>query len=90
MTLKDNEHVDLATPSGPMRTYVFRPAALKLLAGDVVSYWATAEDNKEPHSNNSETAHWTIKIVAALLIWFIRIEAVRGSVHDELMGRQLS
>src|SRR6266571_304650 len=27
MTLKDNEHVDLATPSGPMRTYLFRPAA---------------------------------------------------------------
>ena len=28
-----------------------------------------------------------IKIVAALLIWFIRIEAERGSVRDELMGR---
>jgi len=27
MTLKDNEHVDLATPSGPMRTYIFRPTA---------------------------------------------------------------
>lgn len=27
MTLKDNEHVDLATPSGPMRTYLFRPQA---------------------------------------------------------------
>jgi Na+/melibiose symporter-like transporter len=28
-----------------------------------------------------------IKIIAALLIWFIRIEAERGSVRDELMGR---
>jgi Na+/melibiose symporter-like transporter len=28
-----------------------------------------------------------IKIVAALLIWFIKIEAERGSVRDELMGR---
>jgi glycoside/pentoside/hexuronide:cation symporter, GPH family len=28
-----------------------------------------------------------IKIVAALLIWFIRIEAERGTVRDELMGR---
>lgn len=28
-----------------------------------------------------------IKIAAALLIWFIRIEAERGSVRDELMGR---
>src|SRR5882757_8367746 len=27
MTIKDNEHVDLATPGGPMRTYIFRPAA---------------------------------------------------------------
>lgn len=27
MTIKDNEHVDLSTPAGPMRTYVFRPAA---------------------------------------------------------------
>jgi len=27
MTIKDNEHVDLATPSGPMRTYLFRPTA---------------------------------------------------------------
>src|SRR3954466_13250225 len=27
MTIKDQEHFDLATPSGPMRTYLFRPAA---------------------------------------------------------------
>ncbi len=27
MLIKDSEHVDLSTPSGPMRTYVFRPAA---------------------------------------------------------------
>ena len=27
MTIKDNEHVDLPTPNGPMRTYIFRPAA---------------------------------------------------------------
>ena len=27
MTLKDNEQVDLPTPTGPMRTYVFRPTA---------------------------------------------------------------
>jgi len=28
-----------------------------------------------------------IKIIAALLIWFIRIEAQRGSVRDQLLGR---
>jgi carboxymethylenebutenolidase len=27
MTIKDNESIDLATPSGPMRTYLFRPQA---------------------------------------------------------------
>jgi carboxymethylenebutenolidase len=27
MTIKDNEHVDLPTPNGPMRTFIFRPAA---------------------------------------------------------------
>ena len=29
-------------------------------------------------------------IGAALLIWFIRIEAVRGSVRDELLGHRLA
>ena len=28
-----------------------------------------------------------IKIIAALLLWFIRIEAERGSVRQELTGR---
>src|SRR5450755_2767273 len=27
MTITDHESVDLSTPSGPMRTHVFRPAA---------------------------------------------------------------
>src|SRR5882762_11055523 len=27
MIIKDNESIDLQTPTGPMRTYVFRPAA---------------------------------------------------------------
>jgi len=29
----------------------------------------------------------TIKLIAAILIWFIRIEAERGSVRDEMIGR---
>ncbi|MFZ5780942.1 MAG: MFS transporter [Pseudomonadota bacterium] len=29
-----------------------------------------------------------IKVLAALLIWFIRVEAERGSVRDELLGRR--
>ena len=31
-----------------------------------------------------------IKMIAALLIWFIRIEAERGSVRDELRGHRLA
>ena len=30
-----------------------------------------------------------IKIVAALLIWYVRIEAERGSVRDEMRGRKV-
>jgi glycoside/pentoside/hexuronide:cation symporter, GPH family len=30
----------------------------------------------------------TIKVIAALLIWYIRIEAERGSVKDELLSRR--
>ena len=30
-----------------------------------------------------------IKIVAALLIWYIRIEAERGSVRDEMRGHKV-
>jgi Na+/melibiose symporter-like transporter len=29
-----------------------------------------------------------IKVVAALLIWYVRIEAERGSVRDEMMGKR--
>ena len=47
------------------RPYFFRPAELNLKAGDVVHYWATAEDNKEPRPNHSETGHQTIRIIGA-------------------------
>ena len=29
-----------------------------------------------------------IKIIAALLIWYIRIESERGAVRDEILGRR--
>lgn len=50
--------------------YEFRPADLKLKAGDLVRYWATAEDNKEPRPNQSvfpgpETPQRTIRIIGA-------------------------
>ena len=43
--------------------YDFKPAALGLHNGDVVNYWAEAEDNKEPKPNHVETEHRTIRIV---------------------------
>ena len=39
---------DKAMPKPFDGEYIFRPADLKLKAGDQVTYWATAEDNKEP------------------------------------------
>ena len=38
------------------KTYTFKPAGLGLKAGDRVTYWAEAEDNKEPVANHAETA----------------------------------
>jgi hypothetical protein len=35
--------------------YNFRPADFPLKEGDVVRYWATADDNKEPRPNHSDT-----------------------------------
>lgn len=35
--------------------YIFQPAEHKLKAGDRVLYWATADDNKEPRANHSDT-----------------------------------
>ncbi len=46
--------------------FFFRPADWNLKAGNSVSYWATAEDNKEPSPNHSEsTPRKTLIIVAA-------------------------
>lgn len=43
--------------------YNFRPAALGLHKGDLVTYWAEAVDNKEPEPNRVETQRRTIRIV---------------------------
>ena len=43
---------------------LFRPAEFHLKAGDRVTYWAEAEDNKEPQHNQSHTPHQTIRIIS--------------------------
>ena len=42
----------------------FQPAGLGLKAGDRVTYWAEAEDNKEPAANHAETGRRLITVVA--------------------------
>ncbi|MGO9111878.1 MAG: hypothetical protein ACLP9L_21845 [Thermoguttaceae bacterium] len=45
--------------------YIFRPSDWNLKAGDLVRYWATAEDNKEPQANLSKSPQRTIHIVGS-------------------------
>ncbi len=45
-------------------TYRFEPGKLGLKEGDKVTYWAEAEDNREPASNHSEIQRRAIVIVA--------------------------
>ena len=49
---------------GPFEgTMLFEPAKLDLKAGDQVTYWAEAKDNKEPISGHAETERRWITIV---------------------------
>jgi hypothetical protein len=63
--LLDRTKPEKAWPKPFDGEYVFRPADLKLKAGDLVRYWATADDNKEPRGNHSETAKRTIRVQGA-------------------------
>ena len=54
-----------AWPGQFQKTYSFQPAALGLKAGDRVTYWAEAEDNKEPTANRSETGQRLITVTAS-------------------------
>lgn len=44
-------------------TYRFEPSKFKLKPGDKVTYWAEADDNKEPIGNHSETPQRTLLII---------------------------
>ncbi|MEI8376535.1 MAG: hypothetical protein WCJ35_27270, partial [Planctomycetota bacterium] len=66
--LLDRTKPDKAWPKPFDGEYIFRPADLKLKAGDRVRYWATTDDNKEPrpnHSDTSDTSRRMIRIVGA-------------------------
>ncbi|NUQ60895.1 MAG: hypothetical protein HUU20_00290, partial [Pirellulales bacterium] len=61
--------LDLRRPEQPHNgpydaAYRFEPSKLKLNPGDKITYWAEAEDNKEPIGNHAETPHRTLVIVA--------------------------
>jgi hypothetical protein len=53
-----------AWPGQFQKTYSFQPAQLGLKAGDRVTYWAEAEDNREPTANHVETGRRLITVVA--------------------------
>lgn len=44
--------------------FLFEPKRLGLKAGDVVEYWAVAEDNKDPNPNRTETTLRRIRVVS--------------------------
>jgi hypothetical protein len=50
----------------PMQVeFTIDPAKLHLKDGDLVEYWATAKDNRQPTPNTAQTARRRIRIVAA-------------------------
>ncbi|HUT11036.1 MAG TPA: hypothetical protein VMY42_11110 [Thermoguttaceae bacterium] len=46
------------------KEYVFQPSNFGLTGGDVVNYWAEAEDNKTPQPGVARTAQYRIRIVS--------------------------
>ena len=56
----------LAAPqSGPFSgPFLFDAKSLKLVAGDNVTFWAEAADNRAPEANRVETPHYQLRIVA--------------------------
>jgi hypothetical protein len=44
--------------------YVFKPKDHQLRAGDIVHYWATANDNRAPAANSAASERQTIRIIA--------------------------
>ena len=61
--LLDDPRSGKAVHSTCDKEYVFRPAVLGLKAGDRVTYWAEADDNKEPQAGHSETGKKVIEIL---------------------------
>ncbi len=54
-----------APAGGPFGgAFLFNTSTLKLAAGDTVTYWAVAEDNKQPDPNRTETPHYTLRITS--------------------------
>ena len=63
-TLVDQSLLDEAWRGQFQRTFHFDANQHSLHPGDVVEYWAVAEDNKDPHPNRTETIKRRIKIIA--------------------------
>ncbi len=51
---------------GPSVTkFTFDAAKLNLKEGDLIEYWATARDNRQPKANETQTAHRRIHVISA-------------------------
>lgn len=46
------------------RDYLLDSRKLGLKAGETVEFWASADDNKQPQANRTETPHYTLRIVS--------------------------
>ncbi len=62
--LLDKRLLDEPRPGQFVKKLRFEPRKLGLKVGDVVEYWAAAEDNKDPRPNRSETARRRIRVVS--------------------------
>ncbi len=62
--LLDKRLLDETRPGQFVKKLRFDPRKLGLKVGDVVEYWAAAEDNKDPRPNRSETARRRIRVVS--------------------------
>jgi hypothetical protein len=61
--LEEPALLDKPSAESVERRHTFSPQRHRLQAGDVVTYWATATDNKAPQANETESPKRTIRIV---------------------------
>ncbi|HTU24563.1 MAG TPA: hypothetical protein VMF30_04150, partial [Pirellulales bacterium] len=72
------------------RKLTLTPQRLGLKVGDVLEYWAWAEDNKTPQANRAETAHRRARILAPAKSNNARDDLARGNEQADENGGENS